>query len=675
MNHITKALVDNENGLPIYVGAVYFRKSAPPKEDWERDYKQAATDGHNIFRHWFSWSAIEVEPDVYDWEDYDQQLDLGHRYGINTIIAEMIIDMPEWLIHKYPNARIEKADGSKRRSEMHGSCATGGHYCLCLDNEEIEMAAEKFLTTLAKRYRNHPSLLGYDIWNEATMYEPSRYCYCHATQKKFREWLKVKYGDIKEVGKAWRRYSLTSWEQIELPRTFELYPEVFDAIKFWNDNAFYWMNWRRDILKRYDQDHLVVSHGNSRSFNDIATCCGDDWRAAQASDVFGYTYYYGIGCHPLMAGDLIRSAAKGKKFWRAEAIGDSCWNGRYEKNTYQSEKDKMASPENIRADFYTTLISGASGYMTPRWRPLLDGPLFGAFGWYGMDGRTTERSEMVSSLIQWCKDIKLASFWKAKPLKGEIAILIIEEAQMFGFIQSDSENYYNHYYGQCVQGAYEAFLDSNIQCDFVRMDDMSEYDVLYIPFPVALSDDHMRKIENWVNSGGNLIVEGCFGYFSDHGHAHTTQPNRGFEVIFGCKEHSVSFAPDRWQNLLISKNDNTVLTKEEGVMGSLYRQSYEITTATPIGYFEDGSIACIENIYGKGKIRLVGTMPSYAYKKLPHKGTQEWFMYAIAWAGKEQRITLNNENIIARLFRQDKLTKYVWLLNQSEETQKVLYLN
>jgi hypothetical protein len=30
-------------------GAVYFRKSNPPQEDWERDYGVAAEDGLNVF--------------------------------------------------------------------------------------------------------------------------------------------------------------------------------------------------------------------------------------------------------------------------------------------------------------------------------------------------------------------------------------------------------------------------------------------------------------------------------------------------------------------------------------------------------------------------------------------------------------------------------------------------
>ena len=67
---VTEAASDAVHSTGWY-GAVYFRKSNPPPEDWERDYRTAAEDGLNAFRHWFLWSAIEVAPGEYDWADYD----------------------------------------------------------------------------------------------------------------------------------------------------------------------------------------------------------------------------------------------------------------------------------------------------------------------------------------------------------------------------------------------------------------------------------------------------------------------------------------------------------------------------------------------------------------------------------------------------------------------------
>ena len=84
-----------QHPLPDFpYGAVYFRKSNPPREDWARDYATAEEDGHTLFRHWFLWSAIETAPGVFNWSDYDRQLDLAAEHGIKTIIAEMIAVAP-----------------------------------------------------------------------------------------------------------------------------------------------------------------------------------------------------------------------------------------------------------------------------------------------------------------------------------------------------------------------------------------------------------------------------------------------------------------------------------------------------------------------------------------------------------------------------------------------------
>ena len=66
-------------------GAVYFRKSNPPAEDWARDHQTAAQIGMNTFRHWFMWSTIEVRPGVYDWSDWDRMMTLAAENGLRAI--------------------------------------------------------------------------------------------------------------------------------------------------------------------------------------------------------------------------------------------------------------------------------------------------------------------------------------------------------------------------------------------------------------------------------------------------------------------------------------------------------------------------------------------------------------------------------------------------------------
>ena len=190
----------------VAYGAVYFRKSNPPREDWERDYAQAAADGMNMFRHWFLWGAIEVAPDVYDWSDYDRQMELAARNGIGTVIAEFSESVPEWFFHGNKDCFSVLRNGAQvPYTGLSGSCMTGGFVPggLCLDNPKTLGYVEKFLRALANRYKGHPGLFGYDIWNECN-YSPDA-CFCDHTQKKFRAWLKDKYGSLKNLGAAWYR--------------------------------------------------------------------------------------------------------------------------------------------------------------------------------------------------------------------------------------------------------------------------------------------------------------------------------------------------------------------------------------------------------------------------------------------------------------------------------------
>ena len=153
-------LCPGADGPAFPYGAVYFRKSNPPEQDWERDHKLAAKMGVNIMRHWFMWASVENSPDRYDWRDYDRMMDLAAQNGIKVVIAELVTAAPEWAFRTFPQARYVASDGTVSNSSIGGSSATGGFPGLCLDNPEVKAAAERFLIALVEHYRNHPALLG-----------------------------------------------------------------------------------------------------------------------------------------------------------------------------------------------------------------------------------------------------------------------------------------------------------------------------------------------------------------------------------------------------------------------------------------------------------------------------------------------------------------------------------
>ncbi len=380
----------------IPYGAVYFRKSNPPREDWARDYRTASEDGMNTFRHWFLWGAIETAPGVFDWAGYDRQLDLAAEHGIKTIIAEMIVVAPEWAYDTYAGARYETHDGRQLGPQIHGSCAVGGAPGLCLDNADVRDAAARFLRALVTRYRDHPGLGGYDVWNECNY--PSDVCYCPATQAAFRTWLRGRYESLDALRETWHRYSMPTWDDVTAPRHLGPYADTLDWLAFRIDNAYAQMRWRVDMIRELDPDHLITAHGVAGSFTALASNTRDDWRGAAEVDSYGLTWIASRkGDEPWKqwhAVDMTRAASRGKPFWHAEAEGGPLW---LQPQVIGKPRDegRIASPEDMRLWHLTSFAAGATGLLYPRWRPLLDGPLFGAFGPYGMDGARTPRSEMT----------------------------------------------------------------------------------------------------------------------------------------------------------------------------------------------------------------------------------------------------------------------------------------
>lgn len=642
-------------------GAVYFRYSAPAEQDWERDYQRAAEDGITHFRHWFVWAAIEKEPGVFDFEPYDKLIALGNKYGIKTVIAEMSTIYPDWFFAKNDDARLVTKEGIKRFNNMNDSSMAGGTHSLCMDHESVREGVGRFLKALGEHYKGMDGILGYDVWNECSLYNASSRCYCEASEKEFQGWLKNKYGTLENLHKAWCRHSYTDWSEIRLPRLTGPHPEFFDMIRFENDQQERWFRWRIDILRAADPTHNMIAHGNGKSHSDIAPCCGDDWRYAKHPDIFGYTLWYANNCTALMGGDMLRSACGEKEFWRAEAIGDATWEHRSDKTDHEKKKDVMACPADIRLDAMMSLGTGATAFVNPRYRGLNEGHLFNAYGWYAPNGDRTDRSKEVACLSAWSHEEKTKELWKARPVKGQVGLLLLEDAQALCYSLYDDTDIF----ADCLKGSYQAFVDSGIQADIIRMPQIDEYDVLYIPYPVGVSDEHCKRLQDWVKKGGTLISEGCFGYFNDCGHAsEVSQPNRGFEEVFGCTQAAVHLGPDANKELMIHSVNGIV-------KGGVYRQAYTLTEGQAEGYYENGEIAVVSNHYGDGKALIIGSMPGYGYHHQADETSRRWFASLLRSADVlPEAAAPYNRDVTIRLW-ENGTAAYAWIFNFADLEQKI----
>jgi beta-galactosidase len=649
--------------LPSFpYGAVYFRKSNPPKEDWDRDYRKAAEDGMNAFRHWFMWNAIEVAPGEFDWDDYDQQLELGAKYGIKAIIAECTHSAPEWVFHKYPNSRFLSPDGTRVVSHMRDSSATGGFPGLCYDNEDVKELAANFLRQLASRYKDHPGMAYYDVWNENNLKSSGwSDCRCAGTVEKFRAWLKKKYGDVRTMGKVWHRYSFTGWEQVFPPSGGfrEAYQENLDWVDFRIENTYELFKWRVETIRSVDKRNVITSHGvGAGTLHRMVVAADDVWKCGEQVDFFGYTggcaFYdrYLDKWRRFSFPDLARAGARGKPFWAAEMAAGPYWTGR---QGFARETGRVPTEKDVRLANFIGMACGVKGIFSARWRPLLHGPLFDHIGYYAMDGSSTVRSEMASRIAKWANAPAQKNIWLSNPVKGDVGILVVPESEIYSTLQQRNNS--DHYHA-AVQGAYQAFLDNNIQADYVHPDDLDAYDFLYLPHPFMLPKAVATKLINWVEKGGILVSEGCPGYFGDNATAGTVQPNHGLDKLFGAKQEAAEFMADILGDLTFRFGDR------DGIHGGIYTQTYKTTTGRIVGWFKDGREMAVENAFGKGKTLLVGTIPGAGYYKHQSEATRAFFLDLLSWAGRQQLVTTGSPTLMGRLHSGAGGTT-LWLINNS----------
>lgn len=156
----------------------------------------------------FSWSMLEPEEGRFEFQWMESIIDRLYQNGIYVILATPSGAKPKWMTDKYHE--ILRVDDTRHRNlygERHNHCYSSHIY-----REKTRIINME----LAKRFGNHPGVIGWHISNEY-----GGECHCEICQEEFRKWLKEKYQTIDNLNNAW---ATTFWShryndfwQIESP--------------------------------------------------------------------------------------------------------------------------------------------------------------------------------------------------------------------------------------------------------------------------------------------------------------------------------------------------------------------------------------------------------------------------------------------------------------------------
>ena len=133
----------------------------------------------------FAWSRIEPEPGVFCFEWLDEAVSVMYRHGISTILGTPTAAPPAWLTEKYPDILPVDSHGMVK--------GFGGRHHDCQSSQDYRNAVGDLVTAMARHYRDHPAIAGWQIDNESNK------------KKKFEQFFIMTYPKVKAF--AWKLIS------------------------------------------------------------------------------------------------------------------------------------------------------------------------------------------------------------------------------------------------------------------------------------------------------------------------------------------------------------------------------------------------------------------------------------------------------------------------------------
>jgi len=272
------------------------------------------------------------------------------------------------------------------------------------------------------------------------------------------------------------------------------------------------------------------------------------------------------------------------------------------------------------------MAGGATGILFTRWRPLLDGPLFGAFGPMGMDGSLTPRAEMAGKLA--AGPTRMGRFGSRGRRKGRgnrvctgVPGFQLRADQRLGPRRSCGGGRLTH---NPYRGAYQAFFDSNIQADFVRYRRHWEYPMIYLAYPEMLKKSTAQKLRDYVAKGGKLVSEGCPGILGTAVRLAPSSRISSGSVIRSPRE----LVPVHSRPADQADSD----CEGQADRGSVLFAGVQAGGGEGCGPVRQRHIAAVENTTGAGKTLLIGTFPGGAYFRGHAPATREFS--PVFWLGR-----------------------------------------
>jgi len=643
----------------IRIGVCYYPEHWS-EELWEDDFNRMKDLGFTYVRMGeFAWTIFEPEEGTFSFTLFDKAIDLAHNIGLKIIMGTPTATPPAWLTSKYPDVLNVNKDGV---SFHHGERR---HYNY--NSKNYRRLSSIIVTELAKHYKDHPAIVGWQIDNEFNC--EMDVFYSEADHTAFRQWVKDKYATIDKLNQVWGtvfwNQTYTNWDQVYLPRkTNQNSPNphhVLDEKRFISDSVISYAKLQGDILRQYTSNQWISTNG---MFGHL-----DNHRLTEeVLDFFAYDSYPNFGRimedfseKPLRDRkwswnlSLVRSISPNFAIFEQQA-GPGGWVTRMEQPS--------PKPGQLRLWTYQSIAHGADMVLYFRWRTATKGTEIywhGINDYHNLPNRRLKEVELVSNEI---KQLGERTVIAGSVFKAEAAIVTDYDNQWDGELDS----WYGPYASKSKEAWFKAFQYNHVPVDTFNLtldttlEDLRKYKVLIYPHPAIVAKQTADLLELYVSQGGKIVFGCRTGYKDKTGQTYML-PFPGYlaDLTGITVEDFTRTAPFEPKPVVNLKNGKSFTAHEFNEVLQVNNEAAEIIGTFTNSYF-DGKAALVKRNKGNGTSFYFGgvfdlELASFLIDELGINKYNELFELP--------------ESVELAIRRKDE-KDYVFLLNYSEQDQEIV---
>lgn len=484
---------------------IYYYPEQWDESQWERDIKNISEMGYE-FVHLaeFAWYKMEPVEGNYEFTWLDKVVELCVKYHLKVVMCTPSATTPAWMRINYPETFI--MDGHYIRAE------NGTRGLASITNFKYRKFVENMVTALAKRYGQNKNIIGWQIDNEP----PAISDYSDASQTAFKLWLKNKYKTIDALNTSWGGAFWSQWfhnfDEVIIPNTnlvgwWGNNPHaLLDFKRYSADSQAEFLDFQAGILRNYINNNQYITT------NYTAISTGADARRTKKLDFATYTAYPNGGDHNigdlgfrLGNSNLILFASEYYKTTNGITGVMEIQPGPVNWGSY----NPLLLPGTVRMWLYHTFAAGGKLACSYRFRQVLYGSEQYHSGVMQTDGVTP--SAGGEDYVQFMKEIrelrkKYEPDTKLPEKLASRSTAILWDLENYWTIdrqrqtqQWEAWNYPVKFLATVKSlGAPTAIISESA--------DFSKYRFLIVPAYEMVDETLIKKWQDYVENGGNLII-------------------------------------------------------------------------------------------------------------------------------------------------------------------------